>query len=322
MSQFDVICVGDALIDIFLFLSNPDEHFHESEQKREFCFNLGAKIPVSDSKFYPGGDASNVSVGLSRLGLRSALVGETGDDMFAHTIAEGLQKEHVVLDFFKQTPHTPATFSVNIVAMQDRTILSRHIKRQHDISFESAQTQWVYLTSLGEEWLPMYKKVLGYVSQNNIKLAFNPGSKQLQAGRESFINILKRTDVLFVNKEEAEKIAYGQEHMARSNESIEELLKDTQSLGPKIVSVTDGERGSYVMDEQGKMYRQGTIPGEYVQKTGVGDAYASGFLGSLLYNKEDIQKAMVWGATNASSVIAHLGAQGGLLKKEDIEKNI
>ncbi|HSW87536.1 MAG TPA: carbohydrate kinase family protein [Candidatus Saccharimonadales bacterium] len=319
MQQFDIICVGDALIDIFLFLTNPDEHFHESEQKREFCFSLGAKIPVSDAKFYLGGDASNVSVGLSRLGFRSALVGETGDDMFAHTIVSGLQKENVTLDFFKQTPNTPATFSVNIVAMQDRTILSRHITRQHDISFETAQTQWVYLTSLGEEWAPMYKKVLNYVSQNNIKLAFNPGSKQLQAGRDSFIDVLKRTDVLFVNKEEASKIAFGVEDPTKT---MDVLLKELQKLGPKIISITDGGEGSYAMDEEGKTYQQGTIPGEYVQKTGVGDAYASGFLGSLFYNKEDIQKAMLWGATNASSVIGHLGAQGGLLKKEEIEKKI
>lgn len=319
MQQFDILCVGDALIDIFIFLSNPDEHFHESDHGKELCFKLGAKIPVNDAKFYLGGDACNVSVGLSRLGLRAGLVAETGDDMFAHKVMDGLQQENVNLDFFKQTPNTPATFSVNIVAMQDRTIFSRHITRQHDISFESAQSKWVYLTSLGEEWKPMYQKVLHYVSQNNVQLAFNPGSKQLQAGKDSFIDVLKRVDVVFVNKEEASKIVYGTEDSTRT---IEELLKGLQNLGPKIVSITDGKNGSYAMDEQGKVYQQGTVPGEYVQKTGVGDAYASGFLGSLFYNKEDIQKAMLWGAINASSVIGHLGAQGGLLTKEELEKKV
>lgn len=315
--QFDFLCVGDALIDIFLFLTHPDEHFHESDQGKEFCFRLGAKIPVSDSQFYLGGDASNVSVGLSRLGMKVSLIGETGDDMFARTIVEGLQKEHVDLTFFKQTPQMPATFSVNIVFDRDRTILSRHIKRLHDISFETAASKWVYLTSLGEEWKPMYEKVVSYVSQNNIKLAFNPGSKQLQAGTESFQNILTRTDVLFVNKEEAGKIVDGKEDSGRE---MDDLLKSLQQLGPKIVSITDGERGSYAIDETGKIYQQGIIPGQFVQKTGVGDAYATGFLGSLFYNGNDIQKSMLWGATNAASVIGHLGAQGGLLTKEAIEK--
>src|SRR5438445_12998250 len=112
MSQVDVLCIGDALIDIFLFLTNPDEHYHESEQGREFCFSLGAKIPVNDAQFCLGGNACNVSVGLSRLGLQSAIVAETGDDMFAQKVVAGLQKENVALDFFKQTPNSPATFSV------------------------------------------------------------------------------------------------------------------------------------------------------------------------------------------------------------------
>src|SRR5258708_34001967 len=95
MQQVDILCVGDALIDIFLFLTHPDEHYHESDHGKEFCFSLGAKIPVNDAQFYLGGDACNVSVGLSRLGLQTALVGETGDDMFAQKIVAGLQMEQV-----------------------------------------------------------------------------------------------------------------------------------------------------------------------------------------------------------------------------------
>lgn len=316
MQKIDILCVGDALIDIFLFLTNPDEHFHESNKGREFCFSLGAKIPITDTQFSLGGDACNVSVGLSRLGLQTAIVGETGDDMFAQKIIAGLQQEHVALDFYQQTPSAPATFSINIVFRQDRTILSRHFKRQHDIAFETAQAQWVYLSSLGDIWQPLYKKVLAYVEQGNRKLAFNPGSKQLQAGRDSFIDILARTDVLFVNKEEAEKIIYEKEQEGVSTES---LLQPLRNFGSKIISITDGANGSYAMDEQGKIYKQGVLPGKFVQKTGVGDAYASGFLASLFYNKHDVQKAMLWGAMNASSVIGHMGAQGGLLTKEQLE---
>ena len=314
MEPVDILCVGDALVDIFLFLKNPDEHCHEAEKGKEFCFNVGAKIPVTDAEFCLGGNACNVSVGLSRLGLKSAIVAETGDDIFAQKIITGLQEEHVSLDLFKQTPDTPATFSINIVFMQDRTILSRHVRREHAISFASAQAQWVYLTSLGDEWELLYQSVLSYISEKNIKLAFNPGSKQLQAGRNSFMNILERTDLLFVNKEEAEKILFGKEE----EKTIDALLIALQKLGPKIVSITDGANGSYALDEQGRMYKQAIIPGKFVQKTGVGDAYASGFLGSLFYNGSIIQQAMRWGAKNASSVVGHMGAQGGLLRKEEL----
>ena len=318
MEDIDILVVGNALIDTFLFL-NSDQHCHESDHGKEFCFSLGAKIPVDDAEFSLGGNACNVSVGLSRLGLKSAIIAETGDDDFSHLVRKGLEKEHVTLDFFKQTQHTPATFSVNLVFTHDRTILSRHIKREHNISLQHASTNWVYLTSLGEEWRPMYERVLEYAIQHTAVLAFNPGSPQLKAGKESFIPILNRTDVLFLNKEEAEDVVYGSEEKSRN---IEELLHGLQKLGPKIVSLTDGDKGSYAIDTQGKIYQQDIIPGKFIQKTGVGDAYSSGFLGSLFYNKEDIQQAMLWGAVNASAVIAHMGAQTGLLRKEELEHKI
>lgn len=319
MQTLDILCVGDALMDIFLFLTDPNEHSHKSMQGNDVCFNVGAKIPVDNATFSLGGNASNVAVGLSRLGLSSAIVAETGDDMFAEKIKKGLAEEKVLLDFFKQTLNTPATFSVNIVFSQDRTIFSRHFMRQHAIAFETARPKWVYLTSVGDEWKMLYEKVNSYVSQHNVKLAFNPGSKQLQAGRDSFLTTLNHTEVLFVNKEEAEKIVYGEE---KEGSTIESLLKGLQNLGAKIVSITDGADGSYAIDEQGQIYTQSIIPGTFMQKTGVGDAYASGFLASLFYNNYAMQTAMVWGAINAASVIAHMGAQGGLLTKEQLGQKI
>ncbi len=322
MQQLDVLCVGDGIIDAFLLLQHADEHSHEADEGREFCFRLGAKIPVDDCQFLLGGDASNVAVGLSRLGFTTALVAETGDDAFAHMITVGLEKEHVGLDFFKQTPNTPATFSVNIVFMQDRTILSRHVKRAHDLQFQSAQTKWVYLTSVGEEWKGLYQRVLEYVKEKNVKLAFNPGSHQLKEGRDSFMNVLHAADVVFVNREEAEKIAYGTERMTDGFNQPETLLRELQKLGPKVVNITDGDQGSYAIDQTGKVYHQGILPGKFVQKTGVGDAYASGFLASFMQDETDIQKAMLWGAGNASAVIEHMGAQGGLLTKEQLIKRV
>lgn len=322
MQNLDVLCVGDALIDIFLLLQDPDEHAHEADHGKEFCFRLGAKIPVDDAQFYVGGNAANVSVGLSRLGFHTAIVGETGDDMFAHKIVEDLQKERVSTEFLKQTHHAPATFSVNIVLMHDRTILSRHVKRDHSIAFEKVLPEWVYLTSVGNDWEELYEKTLAFVTKHNLKLAFNPGSRQLQASRQSYSDILKQTDILFVNKEEAQKIAYGAEHMAHSHETEKQLLLDVQALGPKVVSMTDGGKGSLALDQQQQMYHQSVVPEEkYVQKTGVGDAYATGFLASII-RYGGIQQAMLWGATNAANVMGHMGAQTGLLRKEEMENKV
>lgn len=64
------------------------------------------------------------------------------------------------------------------------------------------------------------------------------------------------------------------------------------------------------------------VPGKFLQKTGVGDAYASGFLANFLYNKSDFQENLLSGAMNAASVIEHLGSQPGLLTREVLMQKI
>ena len=54
-----------------------------------------------------------------------------------------------------------------------------------------------------------------------------------------------------------------------------------------------------------------------MEKTGAGDAYASGLI-SALVSGESFEEAMVWGALNASSVIGKTGAQNGLLTKTEL----
>lgn len=320
--EVDVLCVGDCLVDAFITLENADKHCHVNEDTCEICFEDGAKIPVDDCQFRIGGNACNVSVGLSRFGFKTALVAETGDDIFAQLITKELYKESVSLEFLKQTSHAPASFSISLKVMDDRIIFSRHVKRDHDIDFEKAKTEYVYLTSVGAEWKGLYKSVLQYVKDHNSTLAFNPGSIQLKEGKDSFITILQAADILFVNKEEAEGIVYGSEHITDELKQPENLLRELPKLGPKIISITDGDHGSYAIDETGKMYQQGILPGNFVQKTGVGDAYASAFLASLIYNRNNFQQALLWGAANAASVIEHIGSQPGLLTKEKLQERV
>src|SRR5256885_205995 len=100
--QIDVLTVGDALLDIYLFLNQENEHCHVNEEKNEMCFIIGAKVPVEECKFALGGNACNVAVSLTRLGLQAAIAAETGDDEFSKKIIAGLQQEHVDLTFLKQ----------------------------------------------------------------------------------------------------------------------------------------------------------------------------------------------------------------------------
>ena len=93
-------------------------------------------------------------------------------------------------------------------------------------------------------------------------------------------------------------------------------------MGPKMVVITDGENGSYVLDSANQIFHEGIVSGKVkIGKTGVGDSYASGFLGAVMSGK-DTQTAMQWGTHNAGAVLEHIGAQTNLLTKDELEKRI
>ncbi len=102
------------------------------------------------------------------------------------------------------------------------------------------------------------------------------------------------------------------------HEDIKILLANIAQLGPKNVVITDGGKGSYVLDSSGTSYFCDIYTCNVVEKTGAGDAYAVGFMGALLHALP-IHTAMQWGTLNAASVMGVVGAQEGLLHQMEIE---
>jgi len=312
--NFDVVCVGDAKVDIFLTLHQAKDHLRYSEDTNEICIKFGEKIIVDKAELLLGGDAANVAVGASRLGLSSGLVAEIGKDEFAQKILNTLKNENVNVENISQTEGQQSSFSTIINYKGDRTILSEHVKREHNFDLENISTKWVYLTSLGEKWQEAYNKTADFIKRTGCSLAFNPGTVQVEH-KDGIRNVLSITNVLLVNKEEGEEIL----GFLHGEKNIEEILRELQELGPKIVVITDGKNGSFAVDLGGKIVTEEIIKTEVVEKTGAGDAYSSGFISALINNKP-IAEAMLWGAKNSASVIGQVGAQAGLLRKSDLEK--
>lgn len=314
LHDFDLVCVGDAKIDTFLTLHQTSDHLRYSRETNELCIKFGEKITVDKAEILLGGDAANVAVGTSRLGLSTAIVAEIGKDEFAQKIINTLSNENVNVENVSQTQGQQSSFSTIINYKGERTIFSEHVRREHNFSFENISTKWIYLTSLGEKWQDAYNKTTDFAKETKCNLAFNPGTIQISE-KNNIKNILLITNLLLVNKEEGEEIL-GYSH---GQKSIEEIILNLQKLGPKVVVVTDGKNGSFAASSEGNILNEKIIQTEVVEKTGAGDAYSSGFLSALINNKS-ISEAMIWGTKNSSSVIKKVGAQAGLLHKTDFEK--
>ncbi len=322
MDIFDVVTIGNAKIDIFLQVHDTNKHFRLNSETGELCIKSGDKARIDQGYFLIGGNAANVSIGISRAGFRSAIVAEIGSDEFADKIIKILKEENVSEQFLKQTEGV-SSISVILNYMGERTIFEENVEREHSFSFENLSAKWIYLTSMGSKWYDAYKKTLDKVIEKNIKLAFNPGTLQLDEGVESFQDVLAKTEILFVNREEGIKISKANLDFSENSnykENIEKLLVAVKNTGPKNVVITDGKKGSFMIDSGGAVIIGPVKDTVVVERTGAGDAFASGFLSGILAG-QDFQSAMNWGTENASSVIGQTGATKGLLRREEMGRN-
>ncbi len=317
MLPVDILTVGNATIDVFLTIDEKNPHIRLDEKTNELRFGHGEKIEVKKYDLSIGGNAANVAVGISRLGFKSGLVAEIGKDEFSQKIINSLSKEDVDLELVNQIESEASSLSVGINFRADRTLFVEHIKREHNFKYEGKKTKALFLTSLGPSWEKAYEKTLNFSIENGIPLFFNPGTLQI-AHRGSLIwKIISQSLILFVNKEEAEELLYGKEIKIPldSRSYIKKILYGLKSLGPKIVVITDGQNGSYIMDEKHESLFMEAIKCDIVEKTGAGDAFTSGFISSFLKGN-GLSQCMEWGALNACAVIGAVGAQRGLLTKD------
>lgn len=308
-----VLSIGSSDIDLFV---TPQSDTSYVSSENTVSFSLGDKVPIDMNALTLGGNAANVSVGLKRLGLDTSFYTFLGEDMLSRYIVETLEKEQIEV-VEGDTKLQNASLSLIFNFKTDRIIFSHHEVQQYAIDASKLDSfQAFYLTSIGKEWVSAYKTVVDFVHSHAISLAFSPGSHQLLDINDVVLEAIACSKILFVNKEEGEKIL---EKKGETAADMKELLVKLSNLGPLMVSVTDGKNGSYAVSEN-VCYVLPSFDREAqgVDKTGAGDSYASAFFAALLLEK-DIKTAMKWGAVNANSVMTQIGAQKGLLSQSDIE---
>lgn len=311
MPTVDVLCIGNATIDVFVLLKNLQK-FSYDKFSNNISFPLGEKVPLDEHKLTMGGNAANLAVGLKRLGLDSSLAAEIGSDEFSEKITNTLRKEDVDQTYIKKGDRQTPYFNIVLSYAGDRTILDERTPSEVVLEIGSSNPKYFYLTGLNGNWENIFADAIS--NNPNSLLAFNPGSRQLAEGFNQTLGILPKVEILFVNLTEAQKIIGEQET------DIKSLMTKLKEKGPKIAVVTDGINGSYAINSNGDIFHIGPVSKDKpVERTGAGDSYAGAFLYAVIKGRS-IEEAMRYGAINADSVIKKIGAQDGLLKESEIEQ--
>src|SRR3989344_5489731 len=313
-NMYDIVSMGSATRDIFI---NADSFksidMPDFSTGKALCFPLGSKIEIKKIVFTSGGGGTNAAVTFARQGLATACVGVVGSDLNGQEVFNELAKEDVEIKYFQKHNDDYTAYSVILVdSSGERTILSYKGEGQHfdanKVDFDQLQTKWLFLDSLGGHY-DLLEKAVNWAVTNNVKLATNPGGKELEHGLEKLKPLLKSFSIVIMNQEEAAGLTgidYKQEG---------EIFKFMDEIIGGIFVITKGPEGVVVSDGK-NIYKAGVPDSPVVERTGAGDAFSSGFVSEYI-RSGDISKAIQFATANASSVVTQYGAKAGILKKDD-----
>lgn len=306
--MYDIITIGAATRDVFLvsdrFMAIKSRKFPTGIGE---CVALGSKIEIHERILTTGGGATNAAATFGLLGFHAATVCRIGDDSPGKDVVEDLSHFGVSTHLVRMIKKGDTAYST-ILTMQggERTVLvyrgvSADFTPRDIPSSTLSNTKWIYLTSLGGN-VSLAKKTISAAKKSGTKIAWNPGTKELEKGFKTIAPILEMVDVFNVNLEEA--------ILLTGKKKLPDIFALLHNEG-MVRLVTDGTNGATVYRD-GWMAHAATTGVKALSRTGAGDAFGSGFVAGLM-KTADLKEALRIGMVNAESVILKHGAKNGLL---------
>ena len=316
--NFDFLALGDTVTDAFITLQDATVNCDIDNDACTISMRWGDKIPYKDLTVIPGvGNSANAAVAALRLGLKTGLVTDIGNDTFGKEIVDYFKKEGLDATHVRMHDGIPTNYHFVLSYNAERTILVKHQQYPYTLPLGCEKTKVLYLSSLGDGTEDYHNEIADFVEKHpDTFLAFQPGTFQMKLGVEKLARIYKHTNLFFANKEEYQRIL----NILTSDVKI--LLEKMKELGPKTPILTDGRDGAYAL-ENGEVVHVAMFPDPAppVERTGAGDAFSS-TTAAYVVGGMHIKEAMLRGTVNSAYVVQKIGAQAGLLTKDELESKL
>jgi len=279
---------------------------------------LDGEVPIDHIKAAPGGSAANTIYGLAKLGVRTGFVGAIGDDEQGETCLKELQDIGVDTTYIRIKKGKKTGLALCISDESGRRAIyvlpganSLLNYRDIDINYLS-QAEIIHFSSfVDEQQFNIQAELLEKLS-GSVKISFAPGMLYAAKGILALSPLLRKSDILFINKDELEKLT-GEDFMSGAKKCLKQ--------GCQIIVVTLGrgltlEPGKvitgYICDKDHEYKVETAVDfGGQPDSTGAGDAFAAGFLFGLIKQRK-LDECGRLGDTMAHFAMREIGARAGL----------
>lgn len=300
-SDCDVLCAGIIVAD---HVCTPIDHLP----------GPGELVTADRLLLTLGGCAANTAVDLAKMGVRSAVAGRVGADLFGRIVADMLRESGVNTAGLVADPHmdTSQTLIVNVAGQDRRYIHSFGANAGFQASDIVPTGQILYVGGFllmrrltGRDLAAVFAEAHSRGMQTFLDVVTPPGLNYLAELR----HVLPHTDVFKPNSDEARLITGEREPIVQAR-----IFRD---LGAKTVIVSQGGEGAWLMNDEGT-FRVGVYPTEYVDGSGGGDAFDAGFIFGMLHQMSTADCLRYASALGASCVRA-IGTTPGVFTRPECE---
>jgi ribokinase len=307
----DVITVGSAVVDSYA--SSPLfelERANSAPSGWNACVPLGAKIILSDMQQDTGGGATNAAVTFARLGFKTSTICRVGSDLFGDYVIAQLKRDGVDTHLIQRDPDESTGQSIILISGSgERTVLVHRAASDalnpKAVSWSKLRPRWFYVTSLGGD-LGFLSLILDHAERTGARVAWNPGSAELEKGLQRLQPFIKRVDIFDVNSEEAALLTN------KPRRHLSDIMGTLNGLPKAALLISAGQEGAY-FNSLGCTWFAPGLAAKRINTTGAGDAFGSGFVAGFLHTCDPSVGFKV-GMLNAMSVITHMGAKRGILR--------
>ncbi len=260
-----------------------------------------------------GGSANIFASQMAKLGLRTAVIGYVGSDLFGDFALQRLMRSGVDVSLVRQSPSIPTGLGVHLSEPDDRAILTVvgtiDAPQPADLpaSPQTVCRHWhlaspFLLRNLSSSW-PQF---LARARAAGVTISLDPNWDTAQAWN-IIADLLPWVDVLLPN--EAEAMA-----LTGLNDAAEAAIRLGESGA--LVVVKRGERGAIAVS-RGQTFEVAAAPiatpnGTPVDTVGAGDNFDAGFLSAWMAGKS-IEECLSLGALCAAASLTCAGGIEGQL---------
>lgn len=285
MSEYDVLCIGNAIVDIIArcddaFLREHDiikgaMNLIDAERAELLYSHMGPAIEAS------GGSAGNTAAGIASFGGKAAYFGKVANDHLGQIYTHDIRAQGVAFDTPSLEGAQPTARSMIFVTPDGERSMNTYLGAcvelgPEDVEGEKAKAAKVTYFE-GYLWDPPRAKE---AIRNAAQIAHEAGREVamtlsdpfcVDRYREEFLELMRSgtVDIVFANEHELISL-----YQTSSFETALEAIKQDC----KLAAITRSEKGSVIVSREENVTVKAQAVDEIVDSTGAGDLYAAGFL--------------------------------------------